>query len=71
MVNMTSASTSGKAQKSQSVHPGPSIDQLHSASRNSVLMDEYSEEDEEYQIPDLDQEVKIVEAHNSVIHILT
>ncbi|KAI4343307.1 hypothetical protein MLD38_027829 [Melastoma candidum] len=66
MVNMTSASASGKTQKSQSVHPGPSIDQLHSASRNSVLLDEYSEEDEEYQIPYPEQEASSVGVENDI-----
>ncbi|KAF3447666.1 hypothetical protein FNV43_RR08369 [Rhamnella rubrinervis] len=59
MVNMTSASVS--SQKSQklhvsSVHPSPSLDQINSANRNSVTMDEYSDEDEEFQIAEAEQE---------------
>ncbi|XP_010242523.1 PREDICTED: protein ENHANCED DISEASE RESISTANCE 2-like isoform X2 [Nelumbo nucifera] len=53
MVNMTSDSVSSKkVQKSQvsSVPPVPSLDHINAASRNSVMMDEDSDEDEEYQI---------------------
>lgn len=60
MVNMASASVS--SQKSQklhvsSVHPSPSLDQINSTNRNSVTMDEYSDEDEEFQIAEAEQEV--------------
>ncbi|KAK9095654.1 hypothetical protein Scep_027123 [Stephania cephalantha] len=58
MVNMTSDSTSSRKNKRNSdfsVQP-PSIDQINNASRNSVLMDEYSDEDEEFQIAESEQE---------------
>lgn len=60
MVNMTSDSASSKKyQKLQerSVLPNPSLDQINGANRNSVMLDEYSDEDEEYQIAEPDQEV--------------
>ncbi|XP_058084403.1 protein ENHANCED DISEASE RESISTANCE 2-like [Magnolia sinica] len=59
MANMTSGPVSSKKyQKSQepSIQPSPSLDQINAASRNSVLMDEYSEEEDEYQIPETEQE---------------
>lgn len=58
MVNMTSASVSSKAQKLQgsSVHSGPSLESLNSG-RNSVMMDEFSDDDEE-QGADTEQEVR-------------
>ncbi|KAK4486308.1 hypothetical protein RD792_008979 [Penstemon davidsonii] len=59
MVNMTSVSGSSKrSQKPQSssVHRStPSLDQLHAANTNAVLMDEYSDDDEDLQ--GADQEV--------------
>ncbi|CAK7356013.1 unnamed protein product [Dovyalis caffra] len=60
MVNMASASTSSKKNvklQESSVHPTPpSLDQMNAASRNSVMMDEYSDEDEEFQIAEEEQE---------------
>ncbi|KAL3844429.1 hypothetical protein ACJIZ3_001832 [Penstemon smallii] len=51
MVNMTSVSgSSKKSQKLQSSfvhHRTPSLDQIHAANRNAVLMDDYSDEDED------------------------
>ncbi|XP_044503595.1 protein ENHANCED DISEASE RESISTANCE 2-like isoform X2 [Mangifera indica] len=58
MVNMASASASStKNQKlhESSIHPTPSLDQMTVAGRNS-MMDEYSDEDEEYQIAESEQE---------------
>ncbi|XP_021768327.1 protein ENHANCED DISEASE RESISTANCE 2-like isoform X1 [Chenopodium quinoa] len=58
MVNMTSASMSSrKNQKFQdsSIHPSFS-DQNMVPNRNSVMMDEDSDEDEDFQIPESDQE---------------
>ncbi|KAK6158393.1 hypothetical protein DH2020_005707 [Rehmannia glutinosa] len=56
MVNMTSVSTSSKRnQKLQSSsvhHRSASLDQIHAANRNAVLMDEYSDEDEDLQYTD-------------------
>lgn len=59
MVNMTSASMpSRKNQKFQdpSIHPC-SPDRNIIPNRNSVMMDEDSDEDEDYQIPEAEQEV--------------
>ncbi|KAL2236759.1 protein ENHANCED DISEASE RESISTANCE 2 isoform X1 [Sesamum indicum] len=53
MVNMTSVSGSSKrSHKLQSAsvhHRTPSLDQIHAENRNAVLMDEYSDEDEDFQ----------------------
>ncbi|KAK4435536.1 protein ENHANCED DISEASE RESISTANCE 2 [Sesamum alatum] len=53
MVNMTSVSGSSKrSQKLQSAsvhHRTSSLDQIHAENRNAVLMDEYSDEDEDFQ----------------------
>ncbi|XVE99936.1 hypothetical protein REPUB_Repub03eG0243200 [Reevesia pubescens] len=57
MVNMASSSVSSKKTQKMdgSIPPAPSLDQMNAASRNSVMMDEYSDEDEE-QIPEAEQE---------------
>lgn len=59
MVNMTSASVSskkgGKLHES-SLHPGAPTDQINGVNRNSVMMDEYSDDDEEFQIAEGEQE---------------
>ncbi|KAF5938765.1 hypothetical protein HYC85_023024 [Camellia sinensis] len=55
MLNMTSASVSSKkSQKLQasSVHRSPSQDQINAAHKNAVMMDEYSDDDDEFQITD-------------------
>ncbi|XP_075505991.1 protein ENHANCED DISEASE RESISTANCE 2-like isoform X2 [Primulina tabacum] len=56
MVNMTSVSSSSKkSQKLESsvVHRrSPSLDQIHAANGNALLMDEYSDEDEDLQHAD-------------------
>ena len=60
MVNMASSSVSSqKSLKVQgsSVHASSS-DQMNAANRNSVMLDEYSDEDEEYQIPENEPEVQ-------------
>ncbi|KAI4327985.1 hypothetical protein L6164_020385 [Bauhinia variegata] len=61
MVNMSSTSVaSKKSQKphDSSVNPTYSLDQINATSRNSVMnMDEYSDEDEEFQIAESEQEV--------------
>ncbi|XP_059442605.1 protein ENHANCED DISEASE RESISTANCE 2-like [Corylus avellana] len=58
MVNMTSASVSSeKGEKLHaSLHPSAHTDQINAANRNSVMMEEYSDEDEEFQIPEAEQE---------------
>lgn len=56
MVNMTSASVSSrKSQKLQEASVG--FDQVSNANRNSMMIDEDSEEDEEFQIAEAEQEV--------------
>ncbi|KAL5724656.1 Protein ENHANCED DISEASE RESISTANCE 2 [Ranunculus cassubicifolius] len=58
MVNMTSDTVPSKKNQ-KAIHGSaqpPSLYQMNNASRNSVLMDEYSDEDEEFQIPDSEQE---------------
>lgn len=59
MVNMASASVSSKKKQNlldSSIHPSSSLDQLNAASRHSVMMDEYSDEDEEFQLAESEQE---------------
>lgn len=59
MVNMASTSVSSrKSQKlhDSSVHPSGSLDH----NRNSVTMDEYSDEDEEFQLAESEQEVRFL-----------
>lgn len=63
MVNMTSASVSSKRKQklhetSLHHHRSPSLDQMSAANRNVSMLDEYSDEDEEYQVAD--QDVSIV-----------
>ncbi|GFP98810.1 protein enhanced disease resistance 2 [Phtheirospermum japonicum] len=56
MVNMTSASTSSKRshklQSSSVHHRSASLDQIQAANRNGVTMDEYSDDDEDFQCAD-------------------
>ncbi|CAI0418799.1 unnamed protein product [Linum tenue] len=60
MVNMASASISSKKslklQESSVHHRSASLDQINTAGRNSAMMDEYSDEDEEFQIAEEEQE---------------
>ncbi|KAK4284151.1 hypothetical protein QN277_001020 [Acacia crassicarpa] len=61
-VNMSSTSNnSKKGQKSHdsSAHPAFSLDQINAANRNSVMMDEYSDEEEDFQIAESEQEGSI------------
>lgn len=61
MVNMASSSVSSKKNQKQqefSVHPVSSLDQINTTSRNSTaIMDEYSDEEDEFQIAEEEQEV--------------
>lgn len=60
MVKMSTNSVSlkiNKKVKNVSVSQNPSLDHMHGASMHSTMMDEYSEEDEEFQSPDYEQEV--------------
>uniref|UniRef100_A0A6V7QYT2 Protein ENHANCED DISEASE RESISTANCE 2-like n=1 Tax=Ananas comosus var. bracteatus TaxID=296719 RepID=A0A6V7QYT2_ANACO len=53
MVNMTTSSISSKKERKgqeYSAQPGPSLDQVHAASRHSTLIEEDSDEDEDYQL---------------------
>ncbi|KAH9686933.1 protein ENHANCED DISEASE RESISTANCE 2 [Citrus sinensis] len=59
MVNMASASVSSKKNQNLQdslIHPSSSLDQLNAGSRHSVMMDEYSDEDEEFQLAESEQE---------------
>lgn len=59
MVNMASASISSRrGQKLQ--ESSVNFDHVNSANRNSVMIDEYSEEDEEFQIAEAEQEVSFM-----------
>ncbi|KAF7809434.1 protein ENHANCED DISEASE RESISTANCE 2 isoform X1 [Senna tora] len=58
MVNMSSTSTSSKKTTKphdSSVYP-TSMDQMNAGSRNSLMMDEYSDEDEDFQLAESEQE---------------
>ncbi|KAJ6814072.1 protein ENHANCED DISEASE RESISTANCE 2-like [Iris pallida] len=58
MVNMNSnpaSSKKGRRGQETSIQPIPTLD--HAASRHSVLLDEDSDDDEDYQIPEPEQEV--------------
>lgn len=62
MINMTSASVSSQKNQENQEPAGkgfPSLDELHSASRNSMMLDEFSDEDEEFQVAEVEQEVYI------------
>ncbi|KAL6578682.1 Protein ENHANCED DISEASE RESISTANCE 2 [Orobanche minor] len=56
MINMTSISNSSKRSQNLRLssvnHQTATLDQTHTANGNSVLMDEYSDEDEDYQCAD-------------------
>lgn len=59
MANMKSDSVSSKKYQelNLSVQHNQSLNQINSANRNSLMVDEYSDEDEEYQIAEPEQEV--------------
>ncbi|KAK4422472.1 protein ENHANCED DISEASE RESISTANCE 2 [Sesamum alatum] len=71
MVNMTSISTSSKKnqklQSSSAHHRTPSLDQIHAANRNAVLLDEYSDEDEDFQGADQEVSPTAIEAEDKKI----
>ncbi|XP_073134094.1 protein ENHANCED DISEASE RESISTANCE 2-like isoform X1 [Henckelia pumila] len=68
MVNMTSVSSSSR--KSQKLEPSsvhrrsPSLDQIHAANGNAVLMDEYSDEEEDLQYADQEDSPSAVKVEN-------
>jgi hypothetical protein len=64
MVNMFSTSvTSKKNQKTNDTSVNSTSLDQNAASRNSVLMDDYSDEDEDFQIAEPDQEVLLAFPH--------
>ncbi|XP_057963858.1 protein ENHANCED DISEASE RESISTANCE 2 isoform X3 [Malania oleifera] len=68
MVNMSSASVSsknGKKPQDSSVHP-TSLDHMNAAGRISVMMDEYSDDDEEFPIAEAEQEAYPTRLENEV-----
>ncbi|XVE65385.1 hypothetical protein DITRI_Ditri07aG0176400 [Diplodiscus trichospermus] len=67
MVNMASSSVSSKKTQKidESVSSAPSVDQINGAGRNSVMMDEYSDEDEE-QMLEAEQELYPSKSDNDV-----
>ncbi|KAH7668792.1 Bet v1-like protein [Dioscorea alata] len=58
MANMASNNVANKEIKTPGTFPHPvqSLDQMHSASRHSVMMDEDSDEEDDYHIPALEPE---------------
>ncbi|XP_039135310.1 protein ENHANCED DISEASE RESISTANCE 2-like isoform X2 [Dioscorea cayenensis subsp. rotundata] len=58
MANMASNNVANKEIKTPGAFPHPvqSLDQMHSASRHSVMMDEDSDEEDDYHIPELEPE---------------
>ncbi|XP_039122572.1 protein ENHANCED DISEASE RESISTANCE 2-like isoform X2 [Dioscorea cayenensis subsp. rotundata] len=69
MVNMTSESVSSKKDhrtQDNSMRAGPSLDQMHATSRHSTMLDEESEEDEDFQIPEPEQEAYSAKLENDV-----
>ncbi|PKA52167.1 hypothetical protein AXF42_Ash014104 [Apostasia shenzhenica] len=68
MMTMASVSGSSKGRKNQESfnQPIPSLGQLHSASAHSAVLDEESDDDEDYQIPDTEEEVDFLKPDNSV-----
>ncbi|KAL9447946.1 hypothetical protein AB3S75_015428 [Citrus x aurantiifolia] len=69
MVNMASASVSSKKNQNLQdslIHPSSSLDQLNAGSRHSVMMDEYSDEDEEFQLAESEQEANEKKIENDL-----
>ncbi|KAK1274249.1 hypothetical protein QJS04_geneDACA012234 [Acorus gramineus] len=69
MVNMSSSSVSSKKgfrSQDSSIRPIPSLDQLHSTSRNATPVDEDSEDDDEFQIPEPEQEAYSVKIESEI-----
>ncbi|XP_052117993.1 protein ENHANCED DISEASE RESISTANCE 2 [Arachis duranensis] len=70
MVNMSSTSVSSKkSQKPNEAHPN-SLDQVNAAVRNSALMDEYSDEDEDFQIAESEQEDNFVHSVDPGLNLI-
>ena len=64
MVNMFSTSvTSKKSQKTNDISVNSTSLDQNAANRNSVLMDEYSDDDEDFQIAEPDQDVLFAFPH--------
>lgn len=68
MVNMTSVSStskrSGKLQSASVHHRSASLDQIHAANKNAVLMDDFSDEEEDYQGADQEDMSSSVEVED-------
>ncbi|KAJ0967982.1 hypothetical protein J5N97_024899 [Dioscorea zingiberensis] len=66
MANMTLNSVSHKDMKTPGTFPHPvqSLDQMHSASRHSVMMDEDSDEEDDYHIPESEPEAESVKCED-------
>ncbi|RZC73944.1 hypothetical protein C5167_049424 [Papaver somniferum] len=70
MVNMTSDTISKRNQKKQGHSSQPSsLDQINSVGRNSVMLDEYSDDDEEFQLAEAEQEAGSDALENENKHI--
>ncbi|GFZ16345.1 pleckstrin homology (PH) domain-containing protein [Actinidia rufa] len=41
--------------RASSIHRSPSLDQINAANRNTVMMDEYSDDEDEFQMPDQEE----------------
>lgn len=63
MVNMASASVTSKKRLQES------SDQSNAAGRNSMMMDEDSDEDEEFQVPETEQEVCYIHLVICFVHM--
>lgn len=68
MVNMASSSATSK--KNQKIlESSVNFDHTNSANRNSVMIDEYSDEDEDFQIADVEQEVTFIPLKEELGHL--
>ena len=62
MISMTSSSVSSQKNqenKEDVAEDFKILDELHSANRNSLMLDEFSDEDEEFQVAEVEHEVCI------------
>ncbi|KAG1359127.1 putative protein ENHANCED DISEASE RESISTANCE 2 [Cocos nucifera] len=71
MVNVTKSGSSNTDQKSQEidVQPGPSLDPVLAGSRHSILLDEDSDDDDDYQISEAIPEACAIKTENDVKQI--
>lgn len=59
MMDMTSSAVSSQKNRENKERAANSLDNLHSTSGNSMMLDEFSDEDEEFQVAEAEQEVCI------------